>query len=617
MVTTLRTGLSRLTKSEEGAPLLSPVPEGAEAKLPASDDGENGAEDENGDNSEPCESGGAEEIFTTSTNCEEEESVTEIADAVVNPHEMNSVYGDVLSHLIALPFEAQSMLKFHRTKESSKSNDGRRKRKKPSRQNTVPIYSQKQYLRGAGRMTLSTADLAWKETKKKSRTVKSSPKRVPVLHSNRTDCAEFSPPSVKTLESPKRGVSQSPRQQDATNNTDHFNSYVNQDMTAIQEQALAQTQQQQLLMNDHRDIALLHQEHELQLLLQQQQLHHQQQPAYYDPLQAVHHHLYHQMLMSYPFNPYLPYQQPGYQHISPQLLQPFLHGGYVNNPDDVLAAALSAAEAANQNDSFLRAPNGFVAYPNNSDCATLPTEAAYQNAHLPVTCNDYAATATAAPPAENHSTTTADLSTNMNAGTTAAVSNATSTAVATASPEQKLTKSNKPNIATLPQASERNVDNDESNFDADVSTTKRAVQDEGVVGKMKLKEAVAWPKNEERNEERNEKQKKASSDNTEMKDNSKVFHSPKDKQNGQSSGNLVGNSAGADFPPGWTTSTHPRKTGRGCFSHFVSPNNNVFRSRKNAIAFVAILAELKKKNDGKDPSESEALAVFDRRGHKR
>mmetsp|Transcript_6245 Transcript_6245/g.7880 ORF Transcript_6245/g.7880 Transcript_6245/m.7880 type:complete len:107 (-) Transcript_6245:77-397(-) len=95
------------------------------------------------------------------------------------------------------------------------------------------------------------------------------------------------------------------------------------------------------------------------------------------------------------------------------------------------------------------------------------------------------------------------------------------------------------------------------------------------------------------------------------------LYSPGEKRNDQSGDNRVGNTAGADFPPGWTTSTHQRKTGRGFYNHYVSPNNNTFRSRKNAVAFIAILKELKKKNDGKEPSESEALAFFERRGHKR
>ena len=587
MGTTLRTRLSRLAKGGEEAPLpLSPVPEGAEAKLPESDDGENGVDDKHGDNSGPRgENGGSQETFTASTKCEHEESVTEIADAVVDPHETNSVYGDVLSHLIALPFESQSMLKFHHTKESSKAKDGRRKRKKP-RKNTIPIYSQKQYLRGRGLMPLSLKDLAEKESKKKkkkSRTIKSSPKREPaILHSNRNEWAEFSPRSVKT-QSPKRGASQSPRQQDATN-VEHLNSYNGQDMTAIQEEALAQAQQHQLLINDQRDIASLHQEQELQLLLQQQrqqQLHHQQ-PAYYDPLQAVHHHLYNQMSMSYPFNPYQPYQQPGYQHIPPEILQPFLHGGYVHNPDDVLAAAITAAAVANQNDQLPQTANGFAGYPKSG------AEAVYRNALLPPEYHDYAAAAPAAPPTVHHDGTTDNA-------------------------ERKPTESKKQVVAALPQASEPTVDNDKSNADAEVSTAKRTVQDEDVANKMKMKKSEAGPKKEVGRE----KLTKASSDKPDMKDNAKVVHSPKAKQSGQNSDNCASKSAGAEFPPGWTTSTHPRKTGRGFNSHFVSPNNNTFRSRKSAIAFIAILTELKKKNGSNETSEAEALAVFDRRGHKR
>eukprot|EP00985_Skeletonema_marinoi_P002935 scaffold1200_cov109-Skeletonema_marinoi.AAC.5 len=593
-----RTRRPRLAKGEEGPP-LSPVPEGAEAKPSASDDGKNDPGGQNGVDIEPCENGSAEAIFTKSTNCEGEESVTGIADdVVVNPHQMNSVYGDVLSQLVAVPFEAQSMLKFHQTKESS-TPKGRRKRKKPSRKNTVPIYSQKQYLRGAGLMSLSKADLAEKEAKKKRRTSKSSPARAPVLHSNRTECAEFSPRSVKTLESPKRGVSQSPRKDDTTTaTTDYLNSHINQDIAAIQEQALAQTQHRQLLINEHQNIASLHQEHELQLLQQQQQQQ-QQQPAYYDPLQAVHHHLYHQMLMSgYPYNPYLPFQQPEYQHISPQLLQPLLHGRYVNNPDDVVAAAVAAAEAANQNDY-----NGYAAYPNSNGGATFSARIANQD------YNDFVA---GAPQAGNHNTTTADLLAKMKAETAATASNAASETAATARPEQKLTKSDKQDAATLPVAFGRSLDSDESGTVA-VSTATLAIHGEDGFSKLKPKKAAARPKKEVRRE----KQMKAANEKVEAKDNSKVVYSPGEKRNDQSGDNRVGNTAGEDFPPGWTTSTHQRKTGRGFYNHYVSPNNNTFRSRKNAISFIAILKELKKKNDGKEPSESEALAVFERRGHKR
>lgn len=604
MVTAVRTRLSLLGKSEEGA-LLSPVPEDAEAKLPASDgvddSGKNG-----GDKSEPCESGGTEaiEIFTTSTKCEGEESVTEIADdAVVDPHQMKSVYGDVLSHLVALPFEAQSMMKFHQRKESSPSKDGRRKRKKSSR-NAIPIYSQKQYLRGAGLMSLSTTDSVEKETKKK-RKGKSSPSRGPVSHPNRSECAEFSPRSVKTLESPKRGVPKSPRQQNATN-TGILNSNLNQSIAALREQTLAQRQQQQMFINEHRNIASLHQEHELQLLLQQERLH-QQQSAYYDPLQSVHHHLYHQMLMtSHPFNPYLPYQQPGYQHLSPQLLQPLLHGGFVNNPDEVLIAALKAAEAANQSDPLPLPSNGFAAQRNINDVAKLPTEAANQNSHLPLTSNDLVSTA--APPASNHNTTTAHPLAQMKAGSiaTAAAAAATSTSVATASSKQNLTMSNKQDVAALPQAIEQNLDNEESKV-------KKTAQDEDATSKMKPKKAAARPKKAVNKK----KQTKASIKKSEVKNNSKSVQTSGEKRNEQNGDSRISISDELDFPPGWTTSTQPRKTGRGFNVVYVSPTNNIFRSRKNAIAFVAILKELKKKNSGKEPSEEEALALFDRRGHKR
>jgi len=603
MVTAIRTRLSMLAKSEEGA-LQSPVPEDeAEAKLPASD-GVNGSGKSGDDESDPCESGGTEavEIFTTSTKCEGEESVTEIAgDAVVDPHQMESVYGDVLSHLIALPFEAQSMLRFHQRKESSK--DGKSKRKKSSRKNAIPIYSQKQYLRGAGLMSLSSSDLTEKEIKKK-RKVKSSPSRGPSLHSNRSECAEFSPRSVKTLESPKRGVSQSPRQQNATTNDD-LNSHLNQNIAALREQALAQTQQQQqLFIDDHRNFASLQQEHELQLLLQQQQ---QQQPTYYDPLQSVHQHLYHQMLMtSYSFNPYLPYQQPGYQQISPQLLQPLLHGGYVNNPDEVLMAALRAADSANQNDPLPRMSNGFVAHPNNDDTATLATEAANQNSHLPLTSNDFVSTA--APPAGNHNSTTADLLGQMKAGVIAPAAAEISTSVATDSSKQNLTMSNKQDVAAsaVPQAFEQNLDNVECE-------AKRTIQDKDAVSKMKPKKAAARSKKVAKRK----KQTKASIEKAEVKNNSKSARRSGEKRNEKHGDNRIGISDEVDFPPGWTTSTQPRKTGRGFNVHYVSPTNNIFRSRNNAMAFIAILKELKKKNGGKDPSESEALAVFDRRGHKR
>ena len=196
----------------------------------------------------------------------------------------------------------------------------------------------------------------------------------------------------------------------------------------------------------------------------------------------------------------------------------------------------------------------------------------------------YAAAAPAAPPTVNHDTTTPNS-------------------------EPKPTKSKKQVVAALPQASEPIVDNDKSNVDAKV----RTVQDEDVANKMKMKKSEAEPKKEARRE----KQTKDSSDKPEMKDNAKVVHSPKAKQNGQNSDNCASKSAGAEFPPGWTISTHPRKTGRGFNSHFVSPNNNTFRSRKSAIAFIAILAELKKKNGSNETSEAEALAVFDRRGNKR
>ncbi len=602
MVTAVRTRLSMLAKSEEGA-LQSPVPEDeAEAKLPASDV-VNGSSKSGDDESDPCESGGTEavEIFTTSTKCEGEESVTEIAgDAVVDPHQMESIYGDVLSHLIALPFEAQSMLRFHQRKESSK--DGKSKRKKSSRKNAIPIYSQKQYLRGAGLMSLSSSDLMEKEIMKK-RKVKSSPSRGPSLHSNRSECAEFSPRSVKTLESPKRGVSQSPRQQNATTNDD-LNSHLNQNIAALREQALAQTQQQQLFIDDHRNFASLQQEHELQLLLQQQQ---QQQPTYYDPLQSVHQHLYHQMLMtSYSFNPYLPYQQPGYQQISPQLLQPLLHGGYVNNPDEVLMAALRAANSANQNDPLPRMSNGFVAHPNNDDAATLATEVANQNSHLSLTSNDFVSTA--APPAGNHNSTTADLLGQMKAGVIDPADAEISTSVATASSKQNLTMSNKQDVAAsaVPQAFEQNLDNVECE-------AKRTIQDKDAVSKMKPKKAAARSKKVAKRK----KQTKASIEKAEVKNNSKSARRSGEKRNEKHGDNRIGISDEVDFPPGWTTSTQPRKTGRGFNVHYVSPTNNIFRSRNNAMAFIAILKELKKKNGGKDPSESEALAVFDRRGHKR
>eukprot|EP00573_Skeletonema_grethae_P003557 CAMPEP_0201711748 /NCGR_PEP_ID=MMETSP0578-20130828/59299_1 /ASSEMBLY_ACC=CAM_ASM_000663 /TAXON_ID=267565 /ORGANISM="Skeletonema grethea, Strain CCMP 1804" /LENGTH=598 /DNA_ID=CAMNT_0048200805 /DNA_START=111 /DNA_END=1904 /DNA_ORIENTATION=- len=598
MVTSVRTRLSRLTQSEEGA-LLSPVPEDAEAKLPASD-GVNGSGESGGDENEPCESGGAEaiETFITRAKCEGEESVTEIADdAVVNPHQIQSVYGDVLSHLIALPFEAQSMLKFHQRKESSTSKDGRRKRKKSSR-NAIPIYSQKQYLRGAGLMSLSTIELAEKETKKK-RKVKSSPSRGLVSHSNRSECAEFSPRSVKTLESPKRGVPQSPRQQNATTNG-NLNSNLNQSIAALQEQALAQTQQQQLFINEHRNIASLHQEHELQLLLQQRQQ--QQQSAYYDPLQSVHHHLYHQMLMtSYPYNPYLPYQQPGYQQISPQLLQPLLHGGYMNNPDEVLIAALKAAEAANQNDPLPLPSNGFAAHPNSNDVAALQTEAANQNSHLPLTSNDFVSTA--APPAGHHNTVTANLLAQTKAGAVATATAAIITSVATCS-KQNLTMSNKQDVTALPQAIEQNLDSDDGQV-------KKTIQDEDATSKMKPKKAAARPKKVVKRK----KQTKAPIEESEVKNDSKSAQTSGENRRKQNGNNRISVSDEVDFPPGWTTSTQPRKTGRGFNVHYVSPTNNIFRSRKNAIAFIAILKELKKKNSGEDPSEEEALALFDRRGH--
>ncbi len=591
MVTAVRTRLSQLPKSEEGA-LLSPVPDDAEAKLPASD-GVNGSGKNGGDENEPCETGGPEaiEIFTKSTKCEGEESVTAFTDdAVVDPHQMKSVYGDVLSHLIALPFEAQSMRNFHQRKESSPSRDGRRKRKKSSR-NAVPIYSQKQYLRGAGLMSLSTTDLA--EEAKKKRKVKSSPSRGPIAHSNRSECAEFSPRSVKTLESPKRGVSQSPRQLNATANAS-LNSNLNQSIAALQERALAQTQQQQLYINEHRNIPSLRHEHELQLLLQQQ-LQQQQQAAYYDPLQSVHHHLYHQMLTtSYPFNPYLPYQQPGYQQLAPQLIQPFLHGGYSNNPDEVLLAALKAAEASNQNDPFPLATNGFDARPNNNDIAMLPTEAANQNSHLPLMPNGFVSTA--APPAVNHSTTAPDLVAKMKAGA--------GSKSATSNSKQNLNLSDKVAASALPQAFEQNLDNDESKV-------KKTIQHEDAASKMKPKKAVARPKKVAK------KKKKASIEKSEVKNNSKSAQTSGENRSEQNGGNRISISDEVDFPPGWTTSTQPRKTGRGFNVHYVSPTNNIFRSRNNAIAFIAILKELKKKNSGKDPSEEEALALFDKRGHKR
>ena len=136
--------------------------------------------------------------------------------------------------------------------------------------------------------------------------------------------------------------------------------------------------------------------------------------------------------MSYPFNPYQPYQQPGYQHIPPELLQPFLHGGYVSNPDDVLAAAITAAAVANQNDPLPQTANGFAGYPSNNESGA---EAVYRNAHLPPEYHDthYAAAAPAAP-----------------------------------NSEPKPTKSKKQVVAALPQASEPIVDNDKSNVDAKV-----------------------------------------------------------------------------------------------------------------------------------------------------
>lgn len=615
----------RLAK-REGGPPLSPVPEGSETALPASGDVKtNGV-----GNEPPCENGSADAtIVTTSTNCEEEENVTTVAEAAVDPHQTKSFYGDVLSHLIALPFEAKSMLKFHQTKESS-----RRKRRKPSRKNTVEIFSQKQYLRGVGLMTLSEADLAAVGTKKKRRVaarevVKSSPAKVPpVLHSN------LAAPRSKTFESPKRGspkrgdplgtiksldaIAAAPLKSPDATATDNLNSQANQDITAFQQQALAQMQQPQLF-NDHQNIASLHQQHELQLL--QQQFH--QQPSY-DPVQAFNQHLYHQQMLTanYSFNPYQQFQQLGYQHIPPQLLQPYLHDGFVvHDPNNNnVSAVLAAAAAANPNAHLSHTYNNFEAIANansNSNNEPLRVEAAasanhHQHPHL--SYNDFVTAP--APPVENHikadpppkadPPTTADLLALMKAKKAAPATNAASiTTAATATPEQKLTKSNTEAVATSPVAFGRSHDNDESNITVDVAKAKWNAQDAVIM------KAAAESTKEVKREE---KQTKAANIKA-VKDTLKVIYSPKEKRKEQNGVNGVKNfPAGAEFPHGWTTTSHQRHTRRGGSNkHYVSPNDNIFRSWKNAMAFVAILEELKNNNDGKEPSEPEALAVFNGR----
>jgi hypothetical protein len=622
-------------KGAVGAP-LSPVPEGPEADLSAS-----GADNKNGVDDEPYDNGtsSADAIIATSTNCEHEESVTDaVAEDVVHPHQTNSVYGDVLSHLMALPFEAKSMLKFHQTKESHKAKDGRRKRK-PARKNTIMISSQKQYLRGVGLMSESMADLAVaetketkkKESKKKRRVAESSPAKAPLLHSNHTECVEFSPRSVKTLESPKRGDPQAQLNPDATT-TDHLllDSQISRDITAFQEQALMAQMQQAQLFHNHHNIASLYEQQELQeLQLLQQQFHQQQQHSYYYPAQAINHHLYHQMLTTnYSFNPYQSFQQQQEQQqqlypVIPQLLQPFLHEGVVHNPNndnDAAAAAVAAAAAAAETTT------------------TTTTEAANENAHPSLTYNDFVA----AP-------TTADLLSMMKSATGAAATIARKSAskkaaaaspqtfatdspqqksktfataspqqmsatFATASPQQKLTKSNRDDVAALPVAFGRNLDNDESGIAADVAAAKWNVQGEDAISKMKPKKDAVKSEREIRREER----AKAANKKAKVKDGVKVVYSPDEKRKGQNNGVNGNNSVGKrwELPPGWTTLTLNRKNVNGTYKHYVSPNNTVFRSLKNVRFFITISEEMKNENDGKEPSEEEVLVVFGRRGHR-
>ena len=145
---------------------------------------------------------------------------------------------------------------------------------------------------------------------------------------------------------------------------------------------------------------------------------------------------------------------------------------------------------------------------------------------------------------------------------------------------------------------------------ADASkTSKSSGEDKNIVNKVLQKKAMAKP-------ERGRKQNKATNGNTKATASSKVSNKPTKNGKGQNVTNNEENSIGAGFPSGWTTSERPRKTGRGFYIYFVSPNNNAFRSQKSALAFIAILKELKKKN-GEEPTEVDALALFERRGHKR
>ena len=566
----------RLAKIDGEAP-LSPVPEATEAALPKTGDDKSSASVDNVMDGKKCGDDSNPTLLTESTKSETEESVTQADDAGVDPYAIKNFYGDVLSHLITLPFEAQTMLKFHQTKVSHSTKDGRRKRKKPPRKNTVPIFSQKQYLRGAGLMPLYTPALAVEGTKKKrSRTINSPAIKSQVIHSNRNECAEFSPRSVKPLESPKRSDTQ---EKDASTTVNNINSHLNQNTTAVQEQPLAQTQQHQLFINN-----------------QQSQFQRQQLPSYYDPLQAVNHQVYNHMLMSsYSFNPYIPYQmQLGYQHFPPQQLSQSYNPDHNN---DVIAAAVAAAEAANQNLHSTQMYAQFSAYLNNINGASFQGGVVGLNTGLPLP-TDFGAT-------NNAIKTNSKV---INDTEMAAEANGVKTTVTVSDSDQKSTQTVEEDKTTLGHRSNGNNSGPNNIGDDAIETSKCSGEDKSDVNKVLRKKAVA--------KERDGKQKKGTNGRRKVKVSSKVSNKPAKKGKGQNVMNNEENSIGAEFPPGWTSSERPRKTGRGFYTHFVSPNNNTFRSQKSALAFIAILKELKKKN-GEEPTEVDALAIFERRGYKR
>ena len=187
------------------------------------------------------------------------------------------------------------------------------------------------------------------------------------------------------------------------------------------------------------------------------------------------------------------------------------------------------------------------------------------------------------------------------------------TPIASASTEQKLTKSNKGDVAALPVAFGRSPYDTESKIAADIATAKWNAKGEDAIGKTgnnSTKNAHLSSMMELSGNRVNGKPKRKEL-------NAKRVSSPKSKR-GERDGTLEDSPEdAAGLPPGWTITIVKRKTGRGTTKHYVSPNNNVFRSLKNAFVFIAILKELEKKNGGKDPTESEALIVFDRRGNKR